>query len=106
MSAVQHICFILVPVLDLRRNHVFKEAINFIVEQEIPYFRTMLQLRPIYRAVTNNSGTLATMKADAEQIRKARANVFALTTEILEELSDGGTAPADVQEDAAALAVG
>ncbi|MPR09745.1 ParA family protein [Microvirga tunisiensis] len=88
------------------RTNVFKEAIAFIVEEEIPYFRTMLQLRPIYRALTDNGGTLATMKADAEQIRKARANVFALTTEILEELSDGGTAPANVQEDTAALAVG
>ena len=80
----------------------FKETVAYLVEQEIPYFRTMLQLRPLYRALTDEGGTLATMQADAEQIRKARANVFALTTEILEELTDGGTAPAEVHQTEAA----
>jgi chromosome partitioning protein len=81
------------------KTAVFKEVVNYMAEEQIPYFTTMLYQRPIYSDVSDDKGTLATIKrADPESVRKARANVAALLTEILEELSDAGSAPAEVHE--------
>jgi hypothetical protein len=41
----------------------------------------------MFRAITNDKGMLATLDADPESVRKARANVAALTAEILDLLS-------------------
>jgi chromosome partitioning protein len=84
------------------KTAVFNEAIAYIQEEQIPYFRTMLYQRPIYSDVNDNKGTLSTIKANPESVRKARANVALLLNEILEELSDAGTAPAEVHETEAA----
>jgi chromosome partitioning protein len=87
------------------KTAAFKEVLNYIVQEEIPYFRTMLYPRPVYRNLTDATGSLAAMQADAEQIRKARANVFSLTSEILEELTDGGSTPAEDRQAEPAAAV-
>lgn len=79
------------------KTAVFNEAIAYIQEEQIPYFRTMLYQRPIYTDVNDDKGTLATIKANPDSVRKARANVARLLNEILEELTDAGTAAADVQ---------
>jgi chromosome partitioning protein len=84
------------------RTAVFKEAIDYLQEQGIPYFRTMLYQRPIYSDVNDNKGTLSTIKADPDSVRKARVNISSLLNEILEELSDAGTAAAEVHETEAA----
>ncbi|QRM32763.1 ParA family protein [Microvirga sp. VF16] len=70
-----------------RTTQVFKDAVAYLQDNKIPYFRTMLQQRPMFRAITNDKGMLATLDADPESVRKARANVAALTAEILDLLS-------------------
>ncbi len=84
------------------KTAVFKEAVSYIAEEQVPYFTTMLYQRPIYSDVNDNKGTLSTIKADPESVRKARANISALLAEILEELSDAGNAAAEVHETEAA----
>jgi len=82
-----------------RTTQVFKDAVAYLQDNKIPYFRTILQQRPMFRAITNDKGMLATLDADPESVRKARANVFGLMTEILDLLSPPPQQPVTVQTD-------